>query len=115
MKCPICKADTLGPTMLENDLPALICSRCAGIWIPSNLYRSWQQHVPSVGTDVRSTEKPIDPTWDTRELKLCPDCGHIMARYKTFPGVDYYLDRCRNCNGIWFDKNEWDVLVERNL
>ncbi|HJQ14032.1 MAG TPA: zf-TFIIB domain-containing protein, partial [Anaerolineales bacterium] len=27
----------------------------------------------------------------------------------------FYIDRCRNCNGIWLDHNEWDVLIDRNL
>jgi len=25
------------------------------------------------------------------------------------------LDHCNNCNGVWFDKNEWKVIVSRNL
>ena len=113
MKCPICKTDTLDPATLEGDLPAKSCSKCGGIWISSNVYLAWQP--AHQGLAEKPSDKPFDPVWDTKEFKLCPDCGHIMARYKTFPDVDYYLDRCGNCNGIWFDKNEWDALVERNL
>jgi len=36
-------------------------------------------------------------------------------RYRVLPNVHFYLDRCGNCNGVWFDKNEWEVLVARNL
>jgi Zn-finger nucleic acid-binding protein len=57
----------------------------------------------------------IDPTWDAKEIKLCANCGHIMARYKIFPDTEFFLDRCRNCNGIWLDSHEWDVLIDRNL
>ncbi len=116
MKCPVCKLDTLGIILLQDDLPANSCSQCGGIWIPSNDYLAWQHaKAADLAEKPADNPKPFDPTWETKELKLCPDCGHIMARYKTFPDVDYYLDRCRNCNGIWFDKNEWDAIAERNL
>jgi Zn-finger nucleic acid-binding protein len=51
----------------------------------------------------------------TDALKLCPESGHIMKRFKIIPNVDFYLDRCSHCNGIWFDGNEWDILVSRNM
>ena len=57
----------------------------------------------------------IDPNWNVDELKLCPESGRILARYKILPDTEFYLDRCGHCNGIWFDKNEWDALVEHNL
>ena len=59
-------------------------------------------------------ESKMNPALDVNELKLCPNSGHILARYKIFPDTEFYLDRCSHCNGIWFDKNEWDALVARN-
>lgn len=114
MKCPVCKVDTLGAVLLQANLAAKSCSQCGGTWIAFNDYLAWK-HSKTEELAEKPSRKPFDPKWETRELKLCPDCGHIMARYKTFPDVDYYLDRCKNCNGIWFDKHEWDALVERNL
>jgi Zn-finger nucleic acid-binding protein len=29
--------------------------------------------------------------------------------------VDFHLDRCGHCNGIWFDSAEWDTLVTHNM
>ena len=55
------------------------------------------------------------PTWDTLELKLCPECGHILARYRVLPNVRFYIDHCGHCNGAWLDKNKWEVLVAHNL
>jgi Zn-finger nucleic acid-binding protein len=114
MKCPVCKKDTLVSLTLEDGLPAESCSQCGGIWISSNVYSMWLR-AKSADAPEKPGARPFDPTWDTRTLKLCPDCGHILARYKIFPDVDFYLDRCHTCNGIWFDKNEWDALVARNL
>jgi len=114
MKCPVCKKDTLGLITLVENLPAQQCSTCAGIWIDSNTYLIWQK---SKGEDAprKQALSKIDPAWDTDELKLCPNSGHIMRKYKIFADTEFYLDRCSHCNGIWFDKHEWDALVERNL
>jgi len=114
MKCPICKTDSLEISVLKDDVPARTCSTCGGIWISSNVYLAWL-HTRKVDAAELPGSSSFDPKWETKELKLCPDCGHILARYKIFPNVDYYLDRCKNCNGIWFDKHEWDALAERDL
>lgn len=114
MKCPVCKDHTLGPINLLKGLPAHHCSNCNGIYIPSNAYMTWRK---TLGTDLPPKEGAIeiDPSWEVKEIKLCATCGHIMARYKIFPDTDFYLDRCRNCNGIWLDAHEWDILIDRNL
>lgn len=114
MKCPVCKLDSLGPITLVENLPANQCSNCNGVWLDSNSYIAWWK---GRGEDLpeRKIEMAIDPAWEVGELKLCPNSGHIMARYKIFPDTKFYLDRCGHCNGIWLDKNEWDALVKRNL
>ena len=38
----------------------------------------------------------------------CPKCGHGMDVI-TYGG-DVEIDRCTNCQGIWFDIGEADVL-----
>ena len=114
MKCPVCKTDSLGSITLVENLPANQCSNCGGVWLPSNAYIAWWK---GRGQDMpqKQAESNVDPNWDVDELKLCPESGRIMARYKILPDTEFYLDRCGHCNGIWFDKNEWDALVERNL
>jgi len=114
MKCPVCKNDSLGSITLVENLPANQCSNCKGVWIDSNAYIAWWK---AKGEDMpmQQTESKVDPALDVKELKLCPNSGHILARYKVLPDTEFYLDRCGHCNGIWFDKNEWDVLVELNL
>ena len=113
MKCPVCKTDCMKEITLEETLPAHICIQCGGIWIESNPYHLWRaQRTDSPQQPGRG---PFNPQWNTKELKLCPRCERMLARFKIFPNVDYYLDRCNHCNGIWFDKNEWDALADRNL
>ncbi len=114
MKCPVCKQPSLQLISLSESLPANQCSNCNGIWVSSNQYLAW----------VRLQEKPlpekpadetIAPQLHTDTLKLCPESGRIMKRFKVFPSVDFYLDRCGHCNGIWFDSHEWDALVSMNM
>jgi Zn-finger nucleic acid-binding protein len=113
MKCPICHDHILDPALLDENVPALICPGCEGVWLDANEYLGWlRNRGPAL------VEKPGEeelPVWDTQELKLCPACGRILTRFRVVPGTRFYLDRCSNCNGVWFDRNEWDVLVQRNL
>jgi Zn-finger nucleic acid-binding protein len=30
-------------------------------------------------------------------------------------GVSFHLDRCGRCGGIWFDRNEWEILEANGL
>ena len=46
---------------------------------------------------------------------MCVDCGRILRRYKVGHDIDFMLDHCAECNGVWFDKNEWAILKSRNL
>ena len=114
MKCPVCREDTLHATKLDLDIPGYRCERCTGTWISSNEYLAWFK-----ATGSRLPDKPGDgaelPTWDTQDLKLCPDCGHILTRYQVLPNAQFNLDRCGHCNGVWFDHGEWEVVAARNL
>ncbi len=114
MKCPTCKQDLLQQTVLEGDLPAQCCSRCEGIWISSNQYLAWQKtHSPSLAG--RAAGELPRPAVDTHKVKLCPECGRILSRFRVVPNTEFYLDRCGHCNGVWLDKNEWNLLLARNL
>ncbi len=114
MRCPVCQEPSLLPTTLESDLPAFACEKCHGIWISSNQYLVWvKAHQPGL---PEKTASPGDlPTWDTKTVKLCPECRHLLTRYRVLPGVEFYLDHCGQCNGVWLDDCEWDALVDRNF
>ncbi len=114
MKCPVDKTDTLSRIALIEGLPAMQCSNCGGVWVDSNAYLAWRKG-SGEAESPKSAEIKIDPAWDVDELKLCPNSGRIMGRYKILADTDFHLDRCGHCNGIWFDKNEWDALIELGL
>jgi Zn-finger nucleic acid-binding protein len=99
---------------LYENLPANQCSNCNGIWVSSNQYLAWLRLQKNPLPETSANEI-IAPELHTDTLKLCPESGHIMKRFKVFPNVNFYLDRCSHCNSIWFDKDEWDVLVAHNM
>jgi len=114
-KCPVC-AVKLNRILLEQNLPAYSCTSCDGIWISSNEYLSWL--TPQRGMAIEGIDLDGDiplPVVDHRKALLCPDCGHILRRFKIWPAIEFHLDRCGGCNGIWFDRNEWQVLKAKDL
>jgi Zn-finger nucleic acid-binding protein len=47
--------------------------------------------------------------------RLCPECGRLLRRAKVGRGIDFHLDRCGHCGGVWFDPNEWETLRRHGL
>jgi Zn-finger nucleic acid-binding protein len=45
-----------------------------------------------------------------REVQIvnCPKCSGKLANYKF---MEFVLDRCENCEGIWLDKGELDAIL----
>ncbi len=116
MKCPLCKDSDLKDVMLEEDLQTHSCEKCGGNWISSSSYWRWLE-----GRDAPLPEKAVPDeaieVSDTKQAKICPDaeCGRIMLKYKIGHGVEFYVEQCGACNGVWFDRNEWEALKSRNL
>jgi len=113
MKCPVCKTRNLHKVLLESELPALGCERCEGNWINGSVYWKW------IETDKHESPVPENSTEasvvDVEQAKLCPECRHIMVKYWLSSELDFALDHCHGCRGIWFDRNEWNVLKGRHL
>lgn len=115
MKCPLCKKVVLVNEELLENLRAKVCSRCGGRWVQSFQYWKWLERHGDILPEKPAGEGAELAVEDSAAGKLCPECGHFLMRRKVGHGVDFHLDRCNNCGGIWFDKNEWEVLVSRGL
>jgi Zn-finger nucleic acid-binding protein len=116
MHCPVCKPPrSLEPASLEEGrLTARRCPSCNGHWIRSADFWRWRAHLreplPETTASGSSAAAP-----ETGGLRLCPDCNHVLARYRVGHGVGFTIDHCRNCEGAWLDGGEWDALRVRNL
>ncbi len=116
MKCPSCgSAAGLTPTSLEPWLNGLECPACGGLWIPGAAFRTWWLSRPERRPQgAVPTAAPL-PTEDGPYLRRCPECDHILARYRVGLGLTFCIDRCRHCSGMWFDRQEWQALRSRDL
>ncbi len=114
MDCPSCKTGLLVDKTLEENLRAEQCSDCGGCWLSSEAYQRWLDgHGPTLPEKPYS-EVSFDVV-DSSLAKLCPACGRMLLKFKVGHGIDFHLDRCGGCNGVWLDRNEWEVLASRNL
>lgn len=111
-KCPVCQEIGLSRVILEMGLPAYECERCSGIWLSSNKYLTWQR-TQKHNSSEETVLDPLLQVSDTNRAVLCPECGRILRRYKISPDIEFHLDHCWGCNGVWLDRNEWQGLKAR--
>ena len=115
--CPVCLIH-LNRTLLDSNLPAFSCSNCHGIWISANEYLSWLAPGTLLPVDEIDIERDFEtpfPVSDNDKALTCPDCGRFLRRFQIWPNSRFHLDRCSSCNGIWFDRNEWQTLQAQGL
>ncbi len=116
MHCPVCKPATLlelAP-LEEGQLTARRCPSCNGQWIRSTDFWRWRAIAGANLPETPPSGGPLSPP-EAGGLRLCPDCHHVLGRYRIGHGVGFTVDRCRNCEGAWLDGGEWDALRARNL
>lgn len=113
MNCPSCESKNFERVILEDDLVALNCQDCSGHWINSFQYWLWQEKLPENLEEIAGSGE-LEAV-DVIKTKKCPECGNLLQRYHVGHGTDFTIDRCEKCRGIWFDKNEWEILKDKNL
>ncbi|MBN2527420.1 MAG: zf-TFIIB domain-containing protein [Deltaproteobacteria bacterium] len=114
MKCPVCKTDSLIVKAVSEPLAMSCCEDCDGKWLSSTHYWSWLETLEGELPKKVYSDVHLE-VHDTPQAKLCPECGRILIRFRVGHGMDFRLDHCNACNGVWFDKNEWEMLESRNL
>ncbi|MEO1393672.1 MAG: zf-TFIIB domain-containing protein [Cyanobacteria bacterium J06634_5] len=134
MKCPICHSHTLNEVSLSEGLTGHQCSQCFGHWISSEDYWDWldqREHrqreraregkrEAQLSSNNRplinlSTGEALLPVADNNTANFCADCARLMTKAKVGRGLNFYLDRCSHCHGVWLDQNEWENLKQMNL
>lgn len=114
MNCPTCgTAQSLTIGEIAPGLDSFRCANCLGNWVRLDQYLSWRDRSPS-----SEATPPVSATTATEPppvLRRCPDCSFILARYRVASDASFVLDRCRNCHGVWFDRDEWELIGARGL
>lgn len=114
MKCPRCRKPTLFRKDTDDTLDMKCCSDCGGHWLSSASYWSWLESARRTSNEALYSDINCDAE-DSLNAKLCPDCGRLLTQFKVGHGINFRLDHCNSCNGVWFDKNEWELLCRCNL
>jgi Zn-finger nucleic acid-binding protein len=114
MKCPVCKSSELVVTSLESNLPALKCSGCGGNWIEGARYWKWLEEHGSNLPERPADDEELSVVEPGKHID-CPECRFRMVKYLVGRGLNFTLDHCEGCKGIWLDRNEWEALKKRNL
>lgn len=113
MKCPVCRTLGLRGQPIEENLYGYGCDQCSGIWVSAPQYGQWLKSRNANEQSLLESMEVSLPLEETGKAKICPECGHLLRRYKVWPNVKFYLDRCASCYGVWFDQNEWTYLKAR--
>lgn len=99
--------------MIEEYLPAMACSNCAGSLVSLLYYRHWAEtQKPPEAAGATTTEVETE---DTTGALRCPKCARIMTKYKVSGSVANRLDVCASCDEAWLDKGEWELLEALQL
>jgi len=112
--CPVCKESKLSNLELEQNLQSSQCAKCNGIWISADQYDFWLK-LHGENLPEKPPEGPSLQSGETSAAKFCPECKYILMKYRIGHQVGFSLNRCGQCGGIWFDKNEWQIMKSRNL
>lgn len=113
MKCPVCETASFEPVVLDQHLQGLMCMKCGGHWIKSFEYWRWRERNPDILPEVEGWRE-LEAA-DMLQKKQCPECFKLLSRYNVGHGTGFTIDRCEMCRGMWFDKNEWEILQGKNL
>lgn len=113
MQCPLCQKQTMVLADLAPGLAGLTCGACAGVWVDRARYDAWRATLPG---DLPETATPLrEEVAETRQAKICPQCGHLLLPYRVGHGLAFAIDYCGACGGIWCDPGEWDAIQAKNL
>lgn len=123
MKCPICHIESLNEVTLSTGLLAQQCSSCFGHWVSSEHYWEWLDCREQEKSPETQARPPINvgsafsllPVSDNNTANFCADCSRLMRKSKVGRGLNFYLDRCSHCHGVWLDQHEWENLEQMNL
>jgi Zn-finger nucleic acid-binding protein len=113
MRCPRCPKVALVAAELEGGLHGRHCPSCGGNWVPWESYQTWwaktELRKPEVQGDVLVSDSDLDA------VVPCTACGGSLLRYKVGFDLQFTVNRCFSCKGLWLDRGEWELLRSRNF
>lgn len=103
MNCPKCNG-ILSAKESEGHI-GFVCEICNGMWIPNKYIESLKHnYIFDPANFIETLSESYTETEHT-----CPSCNTNL-HHSIFKEIE--LEWCKSCNGVWFDKNELNSLVE---
>jgi len=115
MQSPLAHHLRLESIELEPGLTAFRCPETGGHWIPAESYWRWRSKLPAAelaGESQTAQPAPVSEFDDV--VKLCPESGTVMTRYRVGHGQSFRVERSHT-GGIWLDGGEWEALCGGHL
>jgi len=106
MNCPKCRTVELKKNSSHSPY---LCGQCGGMWLLDA-----ENAILSPET-IETTDADPGPVDNDQKTGLCPAGHGIMIRARVELDEPFYLERCTDCGGIWFDRGEWIRIAENNL
>lgn len=105
-QCPICETVSLRRRTEAQSLQTSFCDACHGHWLEQEDLEAF-----SVAQSAIASSGPFTPDIvEAGRSMVCPNDGNLMIKYRLMVGVEFYMDRCTDCGGIWLDRQEWQIL-----
>lgn len=99
-----------------NDVLIDYCVECNSIWLDQDeLEDILENHKPKIEDLIK--EAKLEKKSENNSISyedICPHCG--VGKYIKDSKFNLEVDRCSNCNGLFFDKGELKrVIAENNI
>ncbi|MEM1446838.1 MAG: zf-TFIIB domain-containing protein [Planctomycetota bacterium] len=116
MRCPIHPNTSLEPQTIEPGIEVMTCPKCQGIWMSMAAYWDWRKTLKDPLPNLQAERGGSDVALvDSEAGKRCPFDGAFLIRHQVGHGIDFHVDRCGRCGGIWLDAGEWETLRTRQM
>jgi Zn-finger nucleic acid-binding protein len=109
--CPKCPSAELQRPRSGTDV--VRCYTCGGMWVSE----AQAERLAIQGGDIADPQS-LRPTANPRDDRtgLCPSGHGVLLRTSFQVEADtVYLEKCRECAGMWFDLGDWEKLRRHHL
>lgn len=116
MRSPVDATSKLKREQIGDGLTVMRCEKTGGVWVRPAAYWKWREaHLASPGEASRAEAGEDVPAADSPAGKRCPEDGAFLIRHRVGHGLNFHIDRCGHCGGIWLDSGEWRALADHRL
>lgn len=118
MKSPVGSHPELKRVTLDDGISGYQCPETGGLYLTLQDYWQWQKQTADQPGHPEADPADVPVSEFDETVKLCPETGTLMMRYRVGHGLLFRVDRSAT-GGVWLDAGEWEALhaggLHRNL